>query len=236
MKRTIISLLIATTLLSITTQAQETKKKHSKTTFGIQGGANMNNVVGTDFPNGDKLSNDFIIGFHFGVNIEIPISGSIYFQPGLQAITKGAKKKTSNYTETENFYYVEMPLNFLFKPQAGSGHFLIGVGANVAYGIGGKWKYDEVGRNQFDENGKIKFKNSWNPLTPNPEKDKYIRPLDVSAGLILGYQLKNNLFFQLNGQYSVLNVIPKIETTTPGFVQGNGKNINFGLSVGYRFK
>lgn len=230
MKRTIIFLLIAALFVCNPTQAQKTK-----TTFGIQGGANMNNVVGKDVPYGDKLDNDFIPGFHFGFNVEIPLFQGLYFQPGIQAITKGAKKKTSNSTTTVNIYYVEMPLNFIFKPQAGTGQFIIGIGANVAYGVGGKWKYDEVGGSQNDIDGKLKFKNTLNPSDPNPSNDRYIRPLDVSADLILGYQLKNNLFFQLNGQYGLINTTPKIETTAPGFVQGNAKNVSFGLSIGYRF-
>ena len=235
MKRTIISLLMATLLYCTTTHAQKTKTKHSKTTFGIQGGANMNNVVGTDFPNGDKLDNSFIPGFHLGINVEIPLASIFHFQPGLRFITKGAKNKGSNFTQTVNTYYVEMPLNFVFKPQAGSGQFIIGVGANVAYGVGGKWKHDQAGGSQNDIDGKMKFKNSFNPADPNPDNNRYIRPLDVSAGLILGYQLKNNLFFLLNGQYGLTNITPKIEVNAPGVVQGKAKNVSFGLSVGYRF-
>jgi hypothetical protein len=233
MKRTLISLLIVTLLFCNTTQAQKTKT--SKTTFGIQAGANMNNVVGKDVPYGDKLDNDFIPGFHFGFNVEIPLFSGMYFQPGIQAITKGAKKKTPNSTETVSIYYVEIPLNLVYKPQVGESNFIIGIGANVAYGIGGKWKYDEVGGSQNDIDGKVKFKNSLNPSDPNPDNDRYVKPLDVSAGLILGYQFKNNLFFQLNGQYGLLSITPKIETTTPGFVQGNARNISFGLSIGFRF-
>jgi hypothetical protein len=70
---------------------------------------------------------------------------------------------------------------------------------------------------------------------PNPDNDKYLKPLDVSLGLILGYQLKNNLFFQLNGQHGLINITPEVEKAPAGFVQGNAKNVGFGLSVGFRF-
>jgi hypothetical protein len=236
MKKTIIYLLIATISLYSTAQTKKSKKQHSKITFGIQGGVNMNNIVGTGFPNGDKLDNDFILGFHGGVNVDIPLFSSIYLEPGLQFITKGTKKKGTNYTETYNISYVEMPLNFVFKPQAGKGHFLIGLGADVAYGISGKWKYDEAGGTQNDVNGKIKFENSLSPsVLINPTTDKYVKPFDAAVGLLVGYQLGNGLFFQINGQYGVMNSTPKLEINDPTIVQGNAKNIGFGLSLGYRF-
>jgi hypothetical protein len=233
MKRTLFSLLIATTLLTSTAQAQETKKKYPKTTFGIQAGANMSKVTGTDI-NGKKLNTDFITGFHGGVNVEIPLGSIVYLQPGLQFITKGAKKKSPTSTETHTYYYAEMPINFLFKPQVGKGHFIVGVGANIGYGVGGKWKYYEAGT-QNDKNGKVKFKKSWNPLSPNPDNAEYLKPIDVGVGLIVGYQLGNNLFFQLNGQYGVINTASEIETTDPTIVQPNAKNVSFGFSMGFRF-
>jgi hypothetical protein len=235
MKRTLLFLLIATSLFTPTAYGQKSKNQHPKTTFGIQGGANMNNVIGKGVAYGDKLDNDFFVGFHLGFDVEIPLFKSLYFQPGIQAITKGSKSKRPTFTEIDNIYYIEMPLNFVFKPEAGGGHFIIGLGANVAYGIGGKWKSDAVGGSQNDHDGKIKFKKSWNPSSPNPDNDKYVKPLDISAGLTLGYQLKNNLFFQLNGQYGLINITPEVEGLQSGYVQGNAKNISFGLSLGFRF-
>lgn len=237
MKKTLLSLLIATAVLIATAQTPQPQKTKgtSKATFGIQGGVNMNNIVGKAIGTGDKLDNDFVVGFHLGVNVEIPLSKVLYFQPGIQGIIKGAKQKHPTFTETDHIYYVEMPLNLLFKPEAGGGHFIIGIGANVAYGIGGTWKSDVTGGSQYDDDGKVKFKNSWNPADPNPDDDKYIRPLDISASLILGYQLKNNLFVQLNGQYGLINISPEVQGAPSGFVQGNAKNLSFGLSLGYRF-
>lgn len=195
----------------------------------------MNKVTGTDI-NGVKISTDFIPGFHVGVNVEIPLFSSLYFQPGLQFITKGAKQKSVMATETHTYYYAEMPLYFLFKPQVGKGHVLVGIGAAISYGIGGKWKYDEVGGTQNDESGTVKFKKTWNPLVPNTGNYEYLNPLDVGVGMIAGYQLGNNLFFQLNGQYSVTNCASKIEKPDPTITQPNQKNMSFGLTVGYRIK
>lgn len=236
MKKTIICLLIAILFLHVQVQAQKTKHPHQKTTFGIIGGGTMTTVTGTDFPNGDKLDNDFIFGFHGGINVEIPIAANLYFQPGLQFVTKGAKKDDANFTETDNIYYVEMPLNLVIKPKAGTGHFLIGLGPAVAYGVAGKWKYDEKAGTQNDMDGKVKFKKSWNPLDPNPDNNRYIRPFEVSVGLLVGYQFKSNLLIQLSGNYGLTNIASEIETANTAFVQAKARNIGARLSIGYRFR
>ncbi len=49
-----------------------------KTSFSVLGGANYQNLTGKDF-NGDKLSSTGIIGFHAGVNAQIPIVPPILF-------------------------------------------------------------------------------------------------------------------------------------------------------------
>ncbi len=51
-----------------------------RTAFGVLGGVNLQNLNGKDFT-GDKLENDMIIGYHAGLNIQIPIAPEFYFQP-----------------------------------------------------------------------------------------------------------------------------------------------------------
>ena len=63
---------------------------NSKTSFAILGGVNLQNLNGKDM-NGDKLKNDMLVGFHAGVNVQIPVAPQFYFQPGLLFSTKGAK-------------------------------------------------------------------------------------------------------------------------------------------------
>ena len=68
--------------------AQNTDK--AKMAFAVLGGINFQNLNGKDI-DGDKLENDMIIGFHAGVNVQIPIVPQFFFQPGLLFTTKGAK-------------------------------------------------------------------------------------------------------------------------------------------------
>ena len=84
--------------------------------FGLLGGVNFQNLNGKD-ASGDKLTNDMILGYHAGVNIQIPIAPEFYFQPGLLFSTKGAKNETTvlgtTFTSTTKLMYIELPLNLV---------------------------------------------------------------------------------------------------------------------------
>ena len=92
MKRRIIILTTAMVLLTTITNAQKTTVHSGGTTFGIRGGVNFQNINGKD-EDGNKLSNDLVTRFNFGVNAEIPVGTDFYFQPGLLFTTKGAKNE-----------------------------------------------------------------------------------------------------------------------------------------------
>ena len=123
----------------------------------------------------------------------------------------------------------------ILKPKVGSGNLIAGFGAAIAYGIKGKSKYDRIGSTQYDRENKVIFKNSWDPSDPDQQGNEYIRPFDLGIGLLFGFQFKNNMYFQFNGQYGLLNTSAKIDESETYLEQGVIKNINVGLSVGYRF-
>ena len=60
------------------TMAQSTD--NAKISFAILGGVNIQNLNGKDAA-GDKLTNDLIIGYHAGVNIQIPVVPEFFFNP-----------------------------------------------------------------------------------------------------------------------------------------------------------
>jgi hypothetical protein len=230
MKRTIINLLIATTLFCLTTQAQKAEKKYRRATFGILGGFSMYKIDGNQYDGSKITEAKFKPGFQVGMNVDIPVSSIISFQFGLQVISKGTKSSEKFYKENLDIYYIEMPLKIVFKPKLRSGNFLIGIGPDIAYGIAGKYKFDDLVDNSKDFTANIQFKNKADFKPDN----YFLKPIDLSVGLLLGYQLNNNLFFQINGQYGLLDITTPQETTDPNDKR-KGKNYGFGLSVGYRF-
>ena len=184
----------------------------SKTSFAILGGVNLQNLNGKDV-NDNKLENDMLIGFHAGVNLQLPVAPEFYFQPGLMFSTKGAKISTTSY----KLSYIELPLNFVYKALVGNGYFMLGFGPYVAYGIGGT---------------DIEFKKTVE--TGDSDAIKYFKPFDAGANLFFGYELPAGLFLQLNTQLGLLDINPEDNRIT-GDNESTLKNTGYGISLGYRF-
>ena len=198
-----------------------------KTSYAIIGGLNLQNLTGKAY-NGDKLNNDMLLGYHVGVNAQIPIAMKFYFQPGLLYSTKGAKTKSESSTSTTNINYLEMPLNVVYKTPCSNGSFIAGFGPYVAYGIGGKVK--TTGDSPTIET-KIEFKNVIE-LT-DPLDVPFYKAFDAGASAFVGYEMTNGVFCQLNMQLGLLKINSEYQEFPDD--KTSVKNTGFGLSTGYRF-
>lgn len=207
--------------------AQSTEK--GKMSFAILGGINLQNLTGKD-NNGNKLENDMIIGYHGGVNIQIPIAPEFYFQPGLLFTTKGAKNTYGSLTGTYKLSYIELPLNLVYKGALGNGFVMIGFGPYVAYGIGGK---ASVEYNSTTYETDIEFKSvveTGDPWVP------YFKAFDAGGNIFAGYEMAGGLFIQLNTQFGMLKINPEDNRVIKIYSEKlSVKNTGFGLSIGYRF-
>ena len=219
MKSKVLLLALATTALSLASKAQD------KTTFGVRAGVNFANQTielgSTDFDT--KLKT----GFNIGVNAEIPVASEFYLQPGLLFSTKGAKADEGD--GKFNLSYLEVPINFLYKPALGDGKLLLGFGPYVGIAVGGKVKGD-------GDDVDIKFSNDLNEEEANDFGNGdawYQKRLDFGGNLLAGYELSSKLSFQLNAQLGMANMFPKIMGEKPEDTKL--KNTGFGISVGYRF-
>ncbi|HSH20156.1 MAG TPA: porin family protein [Draconibacterium sp.] len=198
-----------------------------KTSFAVLGGVNFQNLNGKD-NSGNKLENDLIVGYHFGVNAQIPVAPEFYFQPGLQFSTKGAKNTVGALSSTYKLSYIELPLNFVYKGLLGNGYFLIGLGPYVAYGVGGKAIYE--GGSSTAES-KIKFKNE--VVSGDALSTVYIKPFDAGGNIFFGYEMAGGLFMQLNAQLGMINIKPDNYLDPDN--SSTLKNTGYGISLGYRF-
>lgn len=193
------------------------------TTFGVRAGVNFQNVTGRDVTD-DKLDNKLKTGFNVGVNAEIPVGIDFYVQPGVLFSTKGAK--ASNTDDKLNLSYIEVPVNFIYKPDLGSGKLLLGFGPYAAFAIGGKYKY---------ENGSeadIEFENKISSVQAATGYGLYYKSFDAGANLLFGYEASNKLSIQLNAQLGLVKINPEIEGVDD---KSSWKNTGFGVSLGYRF-
>lgn len=206
MKNRLLSMVLILVLSASFAIAQETSKK----SFGILGGVNFQNLNGK-LSSGDKLDNDMLLGFHGGVNVQIPIAPEFYFQPGLMFAVKGAKNTTtilgSEITDEIKLNYIEMPLNLVYKGALGNGFILLGFGPYVAYGISGK---------QVIQGNSLSY-----------EKGVDYNAFDAGGNIFFGYEMASGIFLQLDTQFGMLDIDPDDNRTA--------KNTGFGLSLGYRF-
>ena len=196
----------------------------NKISFAILGGINLQNLNGKNI-DGDKLENDMIIGFHAGVNIQIPIVPQFFFQPGLLFTTKGAKNPNGTSIKLS---YVELPLNLVYKALVGNGKIMLGFGPYFGYAIGGKVKPESGSATD------IEFKNVVE--TGDPASVTYFKAFDAGGNIFAGYELASGIFLQLDTQLGMLKINPEDNRTVPVYSEKSSlKNTGFGLSIGYRF-
>lgn len=200
----------------------------SKTSFGILAGVNFQNLNGKNF-DGSSLNNDMIIGFHAGFNAQIPIAPEFYLQPGLLFSTKGAKNTEGEVNSTFELYYLELPLNLVYKGALGNGFIMVGFGPYAGYGIKGKVTHEGGSAGKIESD--VKFQNVVE--VNDPFTTPYYKALDFGINVFVGYEMANGVFLQLNSQLGLTEINPE-DRRIPGGEQSI-KNTGFGLSLGYRF-
>ncbi len=223
MKTRLISIL-AILLLTVTFASAQ---QAGKTSFGILGGVNFQNLNGKDY-SGDKLENDLKVGYHIGLNMQIPIAPKFYFQPGLLLSTKGAIHENTSSKSTTSISYIELPLNLVYKGLLGPGYVFLGIGPYLGYGIGGKVNV-ESGSDSKDYD--IEFTDVVE--ITDPILVPYYKAFDAGGNIFFGYEMAGGIFAQFNAQFGMLNISPEYKILLDD--KSSIKNTGFGLSVGYRF-
>lgn len=113
----------------------------------LQGGLNLANVSVNDDGRVDDAKS--LTSFHAGIVADLPLAGPLYLQPGLFFSGKGTESESGDeagatyFRATSNPYYVELPVNLVFKtPAIGGPRFFVGAGPYIAAGVAGKNKVD----------------------------------------------------------------------------------------------
>lgn len=210
---------------------------NAQTKVGIKAGVNFSNVM-LENENGNKGETQTMPGIQLGLTLDIPIAANFFIQPGIMYSKKGFKQKTGGYSGlADNFRvkvsYIEMPINFLYKPDLGDGNLLLGAGPYIGYGLGGTWKSDNtilIGDIMTDNKGRVDFKNDF----MDGEFGNYLygKPLDYGGNILVGYEFLNKLSVQFNAQLGLANLQPKFSEVKR---DGSLRNTAFGILLGYKF-
>lgn len=218
------NILIVVTLLSSLTLSGQVR-------WGIKAGFSGGNMRLKDQTQ-EKLFHDRMLpAYHAGVLADIPLAKSFAVQPALLYSGKGTKTTSTFITgmggneeaiTSYRYNYLELPVNFLYKGEAGRGKVFAGLGPYVAYGIGGKVTYK--GYNAATKKSRqIKFDGEDNTNV----EELHANAIDVGVNLLAGYEFKNGLLFSINYTSGFLDVSASDRTLE--------KHRYFGLSVGYLF-
>lgn len=205
--------------------SQGTGRYRMKTTVGALAGGDFNNMTGKDFV-GNRLENSARPGYHFGVNVQLPLFSDIYLQPGLSFSTKGARENTPDEGRVR-LSYLEFPLHAVYKNRFPEGFFYFGAGPYVAYAMKGLILTESGGNDQKTE---IRFKNVVEP--GDQVVAPYLRQLDAGAGAIIGYEWHSGPFLQLGIQFGIMKINP--EYTMLPDDDRELRNAGAGLTLGFR--
>ena len=162
----------------------------------------------SNWTGGDSEGTDAKLGFKVGVGMEYAFDNIWSLQPSLFFSTKGTKYSESGFKMTVNQMYLELPVNMQARVHIeGDTNLLFSAGPYIAYGIGGKIS-SNITSNDTDTFG-------------NDGLDEFDAGVGFGVGLEFGKVLVG-----LDGQVG----LTKLKD-----VEGAAKNINFSVTLGYKF-
>ncbi|WP_126244713.1 porin family protein [Chitinophaga rhizosphaerae] len=179
--------------------------------FGVVAGPQFSSQ--TYKMNGNKETSDLLTGLRGGVTVDLPLADEFVIQPSLLYSGKGGKEKNGNFEGKMRIHYLQLPVNFMFKPEVGSGNLYLGAGPYFAMGLGGKLEgqaFGLTGSRDID----------W---------DNDIKRFDAGANLQFGYELPQGLNFGLYADLGLVNIQQN------GNSDNSRRNTSFGVTVGYKF-
>ncbi len=206
MKKLKLSLVVA--MLAMVTVAS------AQMNLGIKGGLNMSNFYGDELT--DK---NMKLGFHVGLAADYDFAPNMAIQSGLFFTTKGSEVTTSFLgTEgkfTQNLMYLQLPVHLAYKVDVTPGtRIVFHGGPYAAYGLAGKVKASAEGIGSIEDDKVF------------GDGIGQYKPFDAGLGIGVGAEF-GQFLVDLGWDFGLVNI--------SNANNGNVKNQNAYLSVGYKF-
>lgn len=190
-----------------------------QTTYGI--------LVGPQFSkfslenNDDRSVSDLLVRIRAGFTADLHLADEFYIGTGLLYSGKGGKETGLKMTMN----YVQVPVNFLFKPVVGKGKLNLGAGPYAAFAVSGKWHAtDGVGRGSFSAFGDEAV-----------QAGLKMKRFDAGLGIVAGYELNSGLYLGLHADLGLVNTMSNNKDGMLGYLDLRSKTTAFGVSVGAKF-
>jgi len=208
-----------------------------KSSLIVRGGVNLANVSTTD--NGRVDDAKMLTSFQVGVVGDFNLNSFLAIQPGLIFTGKGTKSQSgstddaSYYRATTNPYYIELPVNLVFKaPLNEEAKFFVGAGPYVAMGIAGKNKTEgKVFGVAFSSEKSIDWSND-DPTTSTEENTGFgiMRRFDYGVNGTAGVELNSVV---LSANYGL--GLAKLQSGSNSSSDDKNKNRVLSFTVGFKF-
>ncbi len=205
----------------------------------IRAGINLANVSVNSNGRGEDANS--LTSFHAGIIGDFPLAGNfLSLQPGILFTGKGSKIQNGEpsdngyFKQSSNPFYIEVPVNFVFKAPLGSDNkFFAGAGPYLAVGVAGKNK--TKGRTilgTYESERDIKFSND-DPTTLSDEEG-------AGFGILKRFDYGLNGTVGIEGKSIVLGVnyglgLAKLQSGSNNDADNNNKHRVLNISVGFKF-
>jgi hypothetical protein len=208
----------------------------AQTSAILRGGVNLANVsVNND---GDIEDAKMLTSFQVGIIGDFNLTSFLSIQPGLVFTGKGTKTQSGEegsanwYRATSNPYYLEVPVNLVFKTPTGPVKFFAGAGPYLGIGIAGKNKVDgALLGTTFSSEQKIEFSND-DPSTLDEEEGAgfgILKRFDYGLNGLIGIETRNLV---LSANYGL--GLAKLQSGTDSDDDNNNKHRVLSFTLGIK--
>lgn len=198
--------------------------------FGAKAGINFASISAYNNPTNSTYQSKIFDNIDIGGVTEL-VWPKFTLQSGLILDGKGGEntyinnQTNTNRQKNTRLYYLEVPLDLLYKIHTKTGTLLLGGGPYAAYGLWGIYSLSGIiFDSPIDGNQRVAFGNN--------ENNDYKRT-DYGLNLKTEIRFLHGIGFELNYEYGLRNI------ATPGiYDDANIKTRNkvFGIAVSYMFK
>ncbi|KGE15939.1 outer membrane beta-barrel protein [Sphingobacterium deserti] len=180
----------------------------AQSNFGIRGGLSLASEYSRE--NNRSATTKIAPSFHLTGYYDAQISQGFSIQPGLSLQGKGGRYDVNSESFTDRLLYLEVPVNFLGRIQAGNGDLFFGGGPYIAYGLSARVT-------SRGDSRRVDF----------GQGPHQLKRFDAGLGFLAGYRFLNGLVLSISSSAGVLNI-------------GNTDGTKFlnrvtSFSVGYEF-
>ncbi len=173
----------------------------SETGNNTSSGASSVTGLSSSYSNSYGLRVGMIVEYAFNDNLSLQ-SGLAYSMMGATLAAQSASYSGLNLSigqSSININYIHIPINIIYKVDAGRGKFFIGGGPYIAYGISGTIK---TGAIKLDTLGSLPASSTNISFGSDSSS---IKAFDYGINILTGYELANGLLFKIGYSYGFAN-------------------------------